>query len=231
MTEAIILAGGLGTRLRTVVADVPKPMAPIQNRPFLEYLLDYWISQGVQRFILSVGYKHELIQSHFGNCYKSVSIDYSIEQQPLGTGGALLAAIDKVTAENYLLINGDTYFAVNLEQFLQFHQIKNADFSIALFTVPHNSRYMGVHLDAAQKISALNVQRENSKSINGGVYLIRQNFLAKTGYFQTPLSLEQHLIPEWFTLRKNLYGFVTHQPFIDIGIPEDYFRSAKILCA
>lgn len=229
MTEAIILAGGLGTRLRTVVTDVPKPMAPIKNRPFLEYLLDYWVIQGVTRFILSIGYKHEIIQAHFGNRYKTADILYSIEEQPLGTGGGLLQAIDKIKSDNYLVINGDTFFAVDLINFSQFHANNNADFSIALFTVEQNSRYMGIHLNNQQKISELNVRPENSKLINGGVYLIKKNLLAKSNDLQLPLSLEQHLLPNLFENGKNLFGFVTNKPFIDIGIPEDYLRAPFII--
>ena len=97
MATAVILAGGLGTRLRSIIPNLPKPMAPIGDRPFLEYQLDYWIAQGVNRFVLSVGYRHQVIIDYFGNSYKGVEVDYVIEQKPLGTGGALLLAAEKVT--------------------------------------------------------------------------------------------------------------------------------------
>ena len=107
MTTAIILAGGLGTRLREAVPDLPKPMAPVNGRPFLEYLIDYWIEQGVKRFVMSVGYLHQDIVRHFGYRYRGVEIDYSVEESPLGTGGALLLASSKLKSNIFikLLIN------------------------------------------------------------------------------------------------------------------------------
>ena len=113
---AIILAGGLGTRLREAVPNLPKPMVPIHNRPFLEHQMDYWIEQGITRFILSVGYLKDIIISHFGNSYKSVSIDYAIETSPLGTGGALLLAAKNLN-ETFLVLNGDTFIEVSLDGF------------------------------------------------------------------------------------------------------------------
>src|SRR5215471_11172514 len=95
MTLAVILAGGLGTRLRGTVPDVPKPMAPIRGRPFLEYQLDYWIGKGINRFVLSVGYRHEVIIDHFGASYRGAELSYAIEHTPLGTGGALLLAVEE----------------------------------------------------------------------------------------------------------------------------------------
>ena len=104
MTTAVILAGGLGTRLRSAVPDLPKPMAPVAGRPFLEHLLDYWIAQGINRFVLSVGYRHESIVDHFGVAYKSAELLYAIEETPLGTGGALLLAAGKVAAGESFLV-------------------------------------------------------------------------------------------------------------------------------
>ena len=111
MPSAVILAGGLGTRLRSVVSDVPKPMAPVGGRPFLEYQLEYWINQGISRFVLSVGYRHEAITEHFGSRYKGVELEYAVEEQPLGTGGGLLLAAEKLKQDTpFLLLNKDTYF-------------------------------------------------------------------------------------------------------------------------
>ena len=131
--EAVFLAGGLGTRLRAAVSDVPKPMAPVQGRPFLERLLDYWIGQGVQRAVLAVGYMHETIRQHFGEKYRNCVITYSVEQQPLGTGGALVQALPLVQAETFLVLNGDTYFAVPLPALTEFHQQRRAKVSLSLF--------------------------------------------------------------------------------------------------
>ena len=128
MTTAIILAGGLGTRLRSAVTDLPKPMAPIGGRPFLEYQLDYWIAQGISRFVLSVGYQHEVIIDHFGTSYEGIELNFVIEETPLGTGGGLLLAAEKVGNDTpFLLLNGDTYFSVDLKTLTDFSQEKDAD--------------------------------------------------------------------------------------------------------
>ena len=117
---AIILAGGLGTRLRKVAPKVPKPMAPINNRPFVEYQMDYWINQGITQFILSVGYLKDVIINHFGNSYKGISIEYVEESSPLGTGGGLLFAA-KNLHETFVVLNGDTFFEVNINSLYKFH--------------------------------------------------------------------------------------------------------------
>ena len=111
--EAIILAGGLGTRLRSIVPKLPKALAPVGNRPFLAYLFDFWIAQGVDRFVLSVGYKHEIIQKEFGVSYKSAKVDSAVETAPLGTGGGLLLSWKKLRSPKpFLILNGDTFFNV-----------------------------------------------------------------------------------------------------------------------
>lgn len=128
--EAIILAGGLGTRLRSVVQNIPKGMAPIQGRPFLAYQLDYLIEQGVNRIIFSVGYLHECISNYFGREYNGCQIVYSVEESPLGTGGAIRQALHHCKDQNIWVLNGDTYCNVNLKDMLVFHRTHHADVSI-----------------------------------------------------------------------------------------------------
>src|SRR3989344_6164126 len=112
--EAIILAGGLGSRLRATVPDLPKPMAPIHGRPFLEYLLDYWAGQGVSRFVLSVGYKRDIIEEHFATRYKGTEADYAVEDQPLGTGGGFLLRLNPLGRTGpFLILNEGTYLEVD----------------------------------------------------------------------------------------------------------------------
>lgn len=132
---AVVLAGGLGTRLRSVVSDLPKPMAPIAGRPFLEYLFDYWIDQGIERFVLSVGYRHEAIVEHFGDGYRGATLHYAREPRPLGTGGGLLMALEHLTEadENFLLLNGDTWFTLDLATLQQYAEQHHADCCLALF--------------------------------------------------------------------------------------------------
>ena len=141
---AIILAGGKGTRLKKIVSDVPKPMAPINNRPFLEYLMDYWINQGISKFILSVGYLNEVITNHFGNSYGSAQIEYVFESSPLGTGGGLLLA-SKDLNESFLLLNGDTFFEVKLSDFYSFHKKHNSEWTMSLFRSFDIERYMSTY--------------------------------------------------------------------------------------
>jgi len=156
MTTAIILAGGLGTRLRAAVPDLPKPMAPIRGRPFLEYQLDYWIGQGVERFVLSVGYRHEAIVAHFGDSYHGVPLSHSIESTPLGTGGGLLFALDRVAGPlPFLLLNGDTYFEADLGALHRFHAAKQSEWTFSLFRSPQDGRYMGMGVDDSGRIMTL----------------------------------------------------------------------------
>ncbi len=172
--EAVILAGGLGTRLRSVVSDVPKPMAPIGRRPFLEYLLDFWINEGVRRFVLAVGYKHESVVEHFGFSYHGIPIDYSIEKEPLGTGGGLFLAFEKILSDHsFFIINGDTFFPVNASYALMFHQKKKSKFTMALKEMVTNERYGTIRLTDDDRINRFCSPGEGDPPylINGGVYL------------------------------------------------------------
>ena len=116
--EAIVLAGGLGTRLKSVVSNVPKPMAPIGDKPFLEYILKYLKKNGITRAILSVGYKSEIIEEYFGNNFEGIDLVYSVEKEPLGTGGAIKKAMSKVKSNQVYIINGDTFFDINLKSLI-----------------------------------------------------------------------------------------------------------------
>lgn len=233
--EAIILAGGLGSRLRTVVPDLPKPMAPIQGRPFLEYLLDYWLGQGVSRFVLSIGYKREVITEHFGVRYKDAEVDYAMEEQPLGTGGGLLLALRSLRhAGAFLVVNGDTYFEVELAPMLRYHQDRCAELTIAMREVDANSRYGGVGIDKDGKIVTFDNRARTSDRalINGGVYLAELSaFAGMTPEPGSPVSLEDQLFPRMLAAGRRLYGFSSPGRFIDIGIPEDYRRAAGMLAA
>jgi D-glycero-alpha-D-manno-heptose 1-phosphate guanylyltransferase len=154
MTVAVVLAGGFGTRLRAAVSDVPKPMAPVRGKPFLEHLLDYWIDEGVQRFVMSVGYKHELIQSHFGMVYRDVPVQYSVEDKPMGTGGALLYSASDLN-QSFLLLNGDTFFTVELEELRVLHEVKKSHYTMCAFESPDLARYTPLYLGENDSIVSL----------------------------------------------------------------------------
>lgn len=232
MTAAIILAGGLGTRLRSVVPDLPKPMAPVAGRPFLEILLDYWIDQGVDRFVLSVGYRHDAITGHFGKRYRNADLDYVIEQTPLGTGGGLLLAAEKLDGDDYfLLLNGDTYFAVDLAALTQFAIVADADWCFGLFRANEAGRYMGMEVGADGAIGALKSGAgEPGRLANGGVYLIRPRALAASAYQAgQKVSLEDDILPSAKLAGQRLFGKECTGNFIDIGVPHDYALASTLL--
>ena len=230
VTTAIILAGGLGTRLKKVVQDQPKPMALIRGRPFLEYQIDFWISQGVTKFILSVGYLNHIIIDHFGDSYHTASIDYIVEDEPLGTGGALLLAAQGLK-ETFLVLNGDTFFEVNLNNLIEFHKKQKSELTLSLFKPNQLGRYMGVNLkDNGEIISLQSRTNELTLLVNGGVYLVDPSALKRLNYKPNiKSSLENDLLPKFISLGGGLYGFESSGKFIDIGVPEDYYRAQEIL--
>ena len=230
--RAFILCGGLGMRLRQVVSSVPKPMAPVVGRPFLEYLLDFWITQGVSDFVLAVGYKHESICQHFGQSYRGIPVSFSVEDAPLGTGGALLLALQRFPSkDSILLLNGDTYFEVSLIAMKETMEAKSADGVIALFEGQQDERYAGVALDDAGRIVSLSSQQsEGVRYFNGGVYLLGPEFFNESRWQREgTLSLETEWIPGALRAGMRIYGYPGNGPFIDIGVPEDYARAPRVV--
>ena len=230
ISTAIVLAGGFGTRLKGVLKGLPKPMAPIRDRPFLEYQMDFWIDQGISRFILSVGYLNQTISSHFGDSYRSVEINYVQENTPLGTGGGLLMA-SKNLAEPFLLLNGDTFFEVDLNDLSLFHNEHNAEWTMSLFRSKDLDRYMGVGLAKTGEILVLkSKQSQIDLLVNGGVYLINPSAISRLNLNPgIKSSLENQLLPSFLSLGGRLFGIECYGKFIDIGVPEDYYRAQKIL--
>jgi D-glycero-alpha-D-manno-heptose 1-phosphate guanylyltransferase len=231
MTTAIVLAGGLGTRLRSAVPDLPKPMAPVAGRPFLAHLMDHWLGQGVQRFILSVGYRHEAIRSFFGDAYRGVAIDYAVETTPQGTGGGLrLAAARLPAGEPALVLNGDTFFAVSLPELRAFAEQHDADWCLSLFPATEAGRYMGLKLDAEGRIEALRHEDQRpGRPANGGVYWVQARVWQTLSTQNGPLSLEDDCLPSALAAGQRLFGMADTAPFIDIGVPHDYHRAAQVL--
>ncbi len=231
MTTAIILAGGLGTRLRGVVADVPKPMAPVAGRPFLAHQMDHWIAQGIDRFVLSVGYRAVAISNHFGDRYRGVPIAYAVEPSPLGTGGALvLAAATLRSSEPALLLNGDTYFDVDLAALAAHAERHSADWCLALFRHDDAARYMGVALSADGRVTAL--RAADAPHANGGACWFRPEALAAAALAPgRAASLEDDILPRLFDQGQRFAGLVSDGDFIDIGVPHDYLRAASVLPA
>jgi D-glycero-alpha-D-manno-heptose 1-phosphate guanylyltransferase len=232
MISALVLAGGLGTRLRSAVPDLPKPMAPINGRPFLEHLIDYWIKQGVSRFVLSVGYRHEVITAHFGGKYKEATIEYVVEQTPLGTGGGLLLGVQKLCQrERFLLLNGDTYFTVNLKKLIEFSSANRADWCFSLFRTHEAGRYMGLDISPQGRIVSLNSGiGQTGRLANGGVYWVNPLALISEKFsLGDKLSLEDDIFPASLALGQHLLGLEFSGAFIDIGVPVDYRRASLLL--
>ena len=227
--EAIILAGGFGTRLQGVVKDLPKPMAPVNGRPFLTYILDYLIDYEYERVILSVGYLHEKIVDYFGRKYKTLEIDYAVEEEPLGTGGGIQFAMSKCENDNVLVINGDTMFKVDLDAFERFHREKEGLLSIVLREVEDVSRYGSVTI-SNDNLIALFAEKQVTFGrgyINGGVYLIHRKLFDKHPQ-PKKFSFEKDLMEKLYT-QEQFFAMPSDGYFIDIGIPEDYARAQKEL--
>lgn len=230
VTEAIVLAGGLGTRLRPAVGEIPKPMAPVSGRPFLEHLLTYWAGQGIKRFILSVAYKHEQIEKHFGKHFGTVEIDYAVDEN-LGTGGALMLAASKIKGRKpFLVVNGDTFFDVPLSPFLSFHKEHSADVTLAVFRTPDASRFGRVHMSRAHQIESFDSPAPGAAFINGGVYLFEPEFF-ESKENSGKLSLEADIFPKAVESGRRFYAFPHAGHFIDIGTPESYAACENVFHA
>lgn len=230
MTVVVILAGGLGTRLRGAVPDLPKPMAPVNGEPFLAYLMSYWIKQGATKFIISVGYKREIIINFFSERYKEVPVEFAEELTPLGTGGALILAI-KNLHQSFVLLNGDTFFEVSLQELEDFHRSKNAACSFSLFRANEVNRYGALSLNSDGKIQSLATAKgQIGQLANGGVYMIDPNVFHSSEFIPgEKYSLEDDLFPTLLNKGVPLFGFESTGNFLDIGVPKDYLKAPELL--
>jgi len=228
ITEAIILAGGLGTRLRSAIPDLPKCMAPVAGRPFLYYVLNYFQQQGIRKFILALGYKHELIENYIQNDFaiQGSAIQFSIEQEPLGTGGAVKLATCTIEEKNFLLVNGDTFFDVDVNALSGFHQTHHADCCLSLKPMSSADRYGIVLLKEDGSIKSFEEKKPNSSGlINGGVYTLQTESFLKEN-LPDRFSFEKDYLEKFYSVRR-MFGFRQDKYFIDIGLPEDYSRAQK----
>lgn len=226
--EAIILAGGLGTRLRSAVPDLPKCLAPVAGRPFLYYVINYLSMQGVERFIFSLGYMHSEVERYLHDHFPSLDYGCAIEGEPLGTGGAIRLACTHSAASHILVANGDTLFEADLAPLIRQHlQNKNAC-TLALKPMQHFDRYGVVSLQTTGIIDQFHEKQYYTAGlINGGIYLLdRERFLNQD--WPSRFSFEKDYL-EVQASAGTIGGCISDGYFIDIGIPEDFERASKDL--
>ncbi|MFZ4456092.1 MAG: nucleotidyltransferase family protein [Bacteroidales bacterium] len=222
--ECIVLAGGLGTRLRSVVSDLPKCMAPVAGQPFLYYIFHYLQKNGCTHVILSLGFKHEVIEEWVMQNDWSFTVSFAIEQEPLGTGGAIKLALEKSKEEQVFIMNGDTFFDVNLKEMFENHADHTSDLSIALKKMTNFDRYGTVKVNADSRITAFQEKEYCTEGyINGGTYLINKKSdlmdkLPAKFSFETAVLQSQNK-------RVMMSGYVSDGYFIDIGIPTDFTKA------
>ena len=225
----IILAGGLGTRLRSVVGDVPKPMAPIHGRPFLEYQLAHLKDQGVRSVTLAVGYMANVIEQHFGAQWQSIKINYSREEHPLGTGGSLIKACKLLPKKtSVFVLNGDTYFPASLQQMHYSHLDRGASVSIAVFKTDEEQRYSSLEVDKSGRL--LRQAQCFSPYKSAGMYLFSKGIVDQLRILPVEkTSFEENIINDFWSKGERLFAYTEYCPFIDIGVPDDYRRAASVL--
>lgn len=223
--QAVLLAGGLGTRLRSVVNDRPKPMADVCGKPFLEYLILELKKHGITEVVLAVGYKGEMIEEYFGDGSElGVQISYSYEKEQLGTAGAIRNAAVYIRDPEFLVLNADTFYQAVYEDAVELFARQRLDMALVLRRVPDVSRYGSVKLDG-ELITGFNEKIEDAVPgvINGGIYLMKKEILKLIPAGQKA-SLENEIIPSMLKMGMRLGAVVNEGYFIDIGVPEDYYR-------
>lgn len=226
--EAIILAGGFGTRLQSVVKDVPKPMADINGKPFLEYLLVFLAKNGCKKVILSVGYKKESIIDFFKDSYLDMQVVYSVEDAPLGTGGAIRKAISLVDKDDVLVLNGDTFFLLDIAKMYEAHKKNGSKITMALKPMVDFDRYGSVSVDGDTIVSFEEKGFKKEGLINAGAYLINRVLFQNLNELCDIFSFEKDFLEKYITTVKPT-AFVQSGYFIDIGIPEDYEKAKETL--
>ena len=226
--EVIILAGGLGTRLRDAVPDLPKCMAPVNDIPFIGYVINHLKKEGVERFIFSLGYKHDYFNAFLQDILLPDQYELCIEEEPLGTGGAIQYASQFVQSSDVLVTNGDTLFNVNVDELSKQHFATNSNCTLSLKPMKDFERYGVVEIDEEQRIVSFKEKKYyNAGLINGGVYALNINSL-KDKALPLKFSFEKDFLEAYYPENK-FFATIQDEYFIDIGIPEDYAKAANDL--
>lgn len=227
-TTAAILAGGLGTRLRSVVADRPKVLAPVLGRPYLAYLLEQVATAGIRKCVLCTGHMADQVQAAFGEDFQGMELLYSREDSPLGTGGALRQALPGLTGDRVLVLNGDSYCDVDLLDFQKFHAAQCTDASMVLVRVADSSRFGRVSVGVDGRIQRFEEKTPGAGPgwINAGIYCLSPGVIAGIPEGQA-VSLEREVFPG--LVARGMSGYQTEGQFLDIGTPESYAAAERFL--
>jgi D-glycero-alpha-D-manno-heptose 1-phosphate guanylyltransferase len=225
--EAVILAGGFGTRLKSMVSDVPKSMAPIKNLPFLSYLLEQLHNYKFEKVILAAGYKYEVIESYFGSSYKNIELIYSVEKEPLGTGGAISEAAGLIIPDYFFALNGDTFFKVDFDRMEEMFLKNKSGLMVALKPMINFDRY-GAVVTSGDRIISFNEKKFCEKGfINGGIYMLMKDWLNERVAGKV-FSFEKDILEKLVDV-DHIGSYISDGYFIDIGIPEDYEKAFREL--
>lgn len=228
--QAILLAGGLGTRLRSVVSDRPKPMALIEDKPFMEYVVHELSRCGITDIIFAVGYKGSMVEDYFGDGSRFTAPDgsrlrvqYAYEKELLGTAGAIKNAGQLVTEDVFFVLNADTFYQIDYSRLVRMQQQEALDLALVLREVPDITRY-GEAILQEGRLTGFNEKTTTARpgAINGGIYLMKRALLEEIP--EGRVSLENQMIPRWLEEKRRIGGFVHDGYFIDIGIPEAYYQ-------
>lgn len=224
LKEAIILAGGLGTRLKSAVPDLPKCMAPVNGKPFISYVIEYLKQEGVEKFIFALGYKSEFFEKFLQSEQSGISYQLSTEKEPLGTGGAIKMACFKATEKNILVTNGDTLFKAGIDKLAALHYMCGAHCTLSLKPMHHFERYGVVELNKDYSVKNFKEKQYYEEGlINGGLYALNvQHFLNED--LPEKFSFEKDYL-ETLYCKRRIYGVIQDAYFIDIGIPGDYKKA------
>jgi D-glycero-alpha-D-manno-heptose 1-phosphate guanylyltransferase len=224
--EAIVLAGGLGTRLRGVVDDMPKPLAPVAGRPFVAWVLDALAAQGLRHAVLATGYLGEQVEATLGPTWRGMQLAYSREPEPRGTGGALRLALHAVRGDRCIVLNGDTWLTLDYAAFARGVHAADARLGVALAQVADVARYGAARLDGNRVTGFDEKGGAGPGFVNAGVYCVRRDLL--DGFAEgRAFSFERDvLMPA--AMREPVLGYTATRGFIDIGVPEDYRRAQAL---
>lgn len=225
--QVLILSGGKGTRLSSIVSNLPKSMANIDGRPFLEYLINGVRKKGYHNICLLTGYMSEVIQEYFGDGKEfGVDIIYSHEEEPLGTGGAIKQAVERSNFSHFLALNGDTYCNIDYDQLS--NSSRDSVVAMALVHLDNTSRYGRVNVSSLGYVESFSEKdgQNTSGNINAGAYYFTRNIL---NYIDRPPSSIEHDIFPKLISKQLIRGIVFKENFIDIGVPTDFFAAQKLI--